>query len=65
MKMNLEKHPNIENTKVKKLVKQIETEQENKIKAIVTAPVSKNSLNLAGYNFSGQTEILEKESKIK
>ena len=29
--------------------------------AIVTAPVSKNALHLAGYDFSGQTEILEKE----
>lgn len=31
------------------------------IQAIVTAPVSKNALHLAGYNFSGQTEIIEKE----
>lgn len=29
-------------------------------KAIVTAPVSKEALHLAGHNFSGQTEILEK-----
>lgn len=29
-------------------------------KAIVTAPVSKNALCLAGHNFSGQTEVLEK-----
>ena len=28
--------------------------------AIVTAPVSKEALHVAGYNFSGQTEILEK-----
>ncbi len=33
---------------------------EIKPKAIVTGPVSKNALHLAGYNFSGQTEILEK-----
>ena len=32
----------------------------NKISAIVTAPVSKNALHLAGHNFSGQTEILER-----
>lgn len=32
IKMNLEKYPNIESTKIKKLIKQIETEQENKIK---------------------------------
>lgn len=29
-------------------------------KAIVTAPVAKNSLYLAGYKFNGQTEILQK-----
>ena len=29
-------------------------------KAIVTAPVSKEALHMAGHNFSGQTEILEK-----
>jgi len=29
-------------------------------KAIVTAPVSKEALHLAGHNFNGQTEILEK-----
>ena len=31
----------------------------HEIKGIVTAPVSKNALNLAGYNFNGQTEILQ------
>ena len=30
------------------------------IKALVTAPVSKTAMNLAGFNYSGQTEILEK-----
>ncbi|MBR1425356.1 4-hydroxythreonine-4-phosphate dehydrogenase PdxA [bacterium] len=29
-------------------------------KAIVTAPVAKSSIHLAGHNFNGQTEILEK-----
>lgn len=33
--------------------------KENKIDGIVTAPVSKNTLHLAGHNFSGQTEVLE------
>jgi len=28
-------------------------------KAIVTAPVAKNALHLAGHNFNGQTEVLE------
>ena len=31
----------------------------SEISAIVTAPVSKESINLAGHHFSGQTEILE------
>ena len=31
------------------------------ISAIVTAPVSKNAMHLAGHNFSGQTEVLEYE----
>ncbi len=33
---------------------------EIKGKAIVTAPVAKNALHLAGHNFNGQTEILQK-----
>lgn len=33
IKMNLEKYPNVESTSIKKLVKQIETDQENKEKA--------------------------------
>lgn len=36
------------------------------ISSIVTAPLSKNALHLAGHDFSGQTEILEKNfSDIK
>lgn len=33
---------------------------ELKGKGIVTAPVAKNSMHLAGFNFNGQTEILQK-----
>ena len=36
-----------------------ELAKEGKIQAIVTAPVSKEVLNNSGYNFLGQTEILE------
>lgn len=43
------------------LLKSCEMAKENKIGAIVTAPVSKNALHLAGHNFSGQTEVLEKK----
>ena len=34
--------------------------KENQGKALVTAPISKKSLNQAGYKFSGQTEILDR-----
>ena len=33
---------------------------ELKPRAIVTAPVAKNALHLAGHNFNGQTEVLQK-----
>ena len=33
---------------------------EIKPKAIVTAPVAKNAMYLAGHNFNGQTEVLQK-----
>ncbi len=33
--------------------------QEGKVGAIVTAPTSKHSMQLAGHNYSGQTEVLE------
>ena len=42
------------------LVKACELAKEGKIKAIVTAPVSKNAMHLAGHCFSGQTEVIEK-----
>lgn len=42
------------------LVKACEKAKNNEISSIVTAPVSKNALHLAGHEFSGQTEILEK-----
>ena len=39
IQMNLEKYPNVENTKIKKLIKQIETEQANIAKASEKAEV--------------------------
>lgn len=41
------------------LVKACELAQNKQVDAIVTAPVSKNALKMAGHNYSGQTEILE------
>ena len=43
----------------KALVKACALAQNKEIDAIVTAPVSKNALKMAGYHYSGQTEILE------
>ena len=40
--------------------KSLEKACEIKPKAIVTAPVAKEAMHLAGYNFNGQTEVLEK-----
>lgn len=42
------------------LKKACEMVNNKEIDAIVTAPVSKESMNLAGHKFSGQTEILQK-----
>lgn len=41
------------------LVKACDMAKNGEINAIVTAPVSKNALYLAGHDFSGQTEVLE------
>ena len=42
------------------LIKACELAKKGQINAIVTAPVSKNAMHLAGHYFSGQTEVLEK-----
>lgn len=42
------------------LQKACEMAKNNEISAIVTAPVSKNAMHLAGHFFSGQTEVIEK-----
>lgn len=44
----------------KALVKACELAKNGTIQAISTAPISKHAINLAGHNFDGQTEILEK-----
>ncbi len=41
------------------LKKACELAKDNKIKALVTSPVSKYELHKAGYNFNGQTEVIE------
>lgn len=50
------------------LIKCCELAKDGDARAIITAPISKKAVNMAGYNFSGQTEILKKylqESPIK
>lgn len=42
------------------LVKACNLAKEGFARAIVTAPISKHAINLAGHHFDGQTEILEK-----
>lgn len=41
------------------IIKACDLAVSKQVEAIVTAPVSKNGLKLAGHNYSGQTEILE------
>jgi 4-hydroxythreonine-4-phosphate dehydrogenase len=43
---------------VKYVEKAVEMALENKIDAIVTAPLNKEAMNLAGYDYAGHTEIL-------
>lgn len=43
----------------------IELADEKKADAIITAPISKTALNLAGINFPGHTEMLAKWSRTK
>lgn len=50
---------------VQYLDKAIELLKDKKIDCLVTAPVNKKSINLSGYEFSGQTEYIAKPFKIK
>lgn len=47
------------------IVKAINYAIEHSINAIVTMPISKESLNMAGYNYPGHTEILADLTKTK
>ncbi|MCX8188414.1 MAG: 4-hydroxythreonine-4-phosphate dehydrogenase PdxA [Nitrososphaeria archaeon] len=40
------------------IVEAVKSALSNKVHAIVTAPISKESLNMAGYNYPGHTELL-------
>lgn len=43
----------------KALLKACDMVNNGEVEAIVTAPVSKNALQMAGHNYSGQTEVIE------
>ena len=62
VKMNLEKYPNVENTTIKKLVKQIEQDQENKEKAAQKAETAQQR-KVEQERFEAQQESMEAQAK--
>ncbi len=62
VKMNLEKYPNIENTKIKKLIRQIDTEQENKAKAEEKADIAAQR-KIEQQRFEAQQESFDAQAK--
>ena len=62
IKMNLEKYPNIENTTIKKLVKQIEQDQENKEKAAQKAETAQQR-KVEQERFEAQQESWDAQTK--
>lgn len=62
VQMNLEKYPNIENTKIKKLIKQIETEQDNKQKAAEKAETAAQR-KIEQERFEAQQESWDAQAK--
>ena len=62
IQMNLEKYPNVENTKIKKLMKQIETEQANIAKAAEKAEVQAQR-KIEAERFETQQESLEAQTQ--
>lgn len=49
----------------KTLIKAIKLLKENKITSLVTAPVSKEAISMAGYDFIGHTELLADAFKVQ
>ena len=62
IKMNLEKYPNIENTTIKKLVKQIEQDQENKEKAAQKAETAAQR-KVEQERFEAQQESMDAQAR--
>ena len=61
IQMNLEKYPNVENTKIKKLIKQIETEQANIAKAAEKAEVQ-TQRKIEAERFEAQTQTMKEQA---
>jgi len=62
IQMNLEKYPNIENTKIKKLMKQIDTDQSNKEKAAEKAETAAQR-KVEQERFEAQQESMDAQAK--
>lgn len=62
IQMNLEKYPNVENTKIKKLIKQIETEQINLEKAAEKADLEAQR-QIEKERFEAQQESMEAQAQ--
>ncbi len=62
VQMNLEKYPNVESTKIKKIIKQIEAEQASKEKAAVKAETAAQR-QVEQERFEAQQESLEAQAK--
>lgn len=62
VQMNLEKYPNIESTKIKKLIKQIEAEQANKEKAAEKAETAAQR-KVEQERFQAQQESMDAQAK--
>ena len=62
IKMNLEKYPNVESTSIKKLIKQIETDQENKEKAAQKAETAAQR-KVEQERFEAQQESMEAQAR--
>lgn len=62
IKMNIEKYPNIENTTIKKLIKQIEQEQENKEKAAQKAETAAQR-KVEQERFEAQQESMDAQAR--
>ena len=62
VQMNLEKHPNVENTKIKKLIRQIEADLENKRKAEQKADVAAQR-QIEQERFEAQQSSMDAQAK--